>query len=65
MTLTKTKSYVKIKRKDWDKLKANPALSDVIELLEDISDLENAKTARGKSLSVQQYRKKRGISNSH
>ena len=61
MTLTKTKSHIKIKRKDWESMKANPALSEAIELLEDISDLEKAKGIRGRSVTIQQYLKKRGI----
>ncbi len=61
MTLTKTKSHIKINRKDWESMKTNPALSEAIELLEDISDLEKAKKIRGKSVTVQQYLKKRGL----
>ncbi|MDP1676859.1 MAG: hypothetical protein Q8L88_08305 [Bacteroidota bacterium] len=63
MTLTKTKSHIKIKRKDWESMKTNPALSEAIELLEDISDLEKAKNIRGKSVTIQQYLKKRGLHN--
>ncbi len=65
MTLTKTKSHVKIKRKDWEKMKSNPALGEAIELLEDISDLEKAKSVRGRSVSIQQYLKKRGLHSTH
>ncbi len=65
MTLTKTKSHIKINRKDWEKMKTNPALSEAIELLEDISDLEKAKKIHGKNLTIQQYMKKRGLHNSH
>jgi hypothetical protein len=61
MTLTKTKSHIKINRKDWESMKTNPALSEAIELLEDISDLEKAKKIRGRSVTIQQYLKKRGI----
>ncbi len=61
MTLTKTKSHIKINRKDWESMKTNPALSEAIELLEDISDLEKAKKIRGRSVTVQQYLKKRGL----
>ncbi len=43
MNLTKTKSHIKIAHSDWEKMKKNPALSETIELLEDISDLEKAK----------------------
>lgn len=39
MTLVKTKTHVKIPRKDWEKMKKNPVLNEAIELLEDISDL--------------------------
>ncbi len=65
MTLTKTKSHIKINRKDWESMKTNPALSEAIELLEDISDLEKAKKIRGRSVTVQQYLKKRGLHSSH
>ena len=43
MTLTKTKTLVKIIRSDWEKMKKNPVLSETLELMEDISDLEKAK----------------------
>ena len=61
MTLKKTKTHVKINRKDWEKMKKNPALAEAIELLEDISDLEEAKKVRGKSITIEQYLKKRGL----
>lgn len=61
MTLTKTKSHVKIARSDWEKMKKNPALGETIELLEDISDLEKAKKVQGRGISIEQYLKKRGI----
>jgi hypothetical protein len=61
MTIIKTKKQVKIKSSDWEKLKKNPALSETIELLEDISDLEKAKAVKGKSVTVEQYLKKRGL----
>jgi hypothetical protein len=65
MTLKKTKTHVKIAKSDWEKMKKNPALSEAIELLEDISDLEEAKKIRGKSVTIEQYLKKRGLQNSH
>jgi len=43
MTLTKTKHHVTIARRDWEKMKTNPAVSEAIELLEDVSDLEKQK----------------------
>jgi hypothetical protein len=61
MTLTKTKTLVKIIRSDWEKMKKNPVLSETLELMEDISDLEKAKKIRGKSISIEQYLKKRGL----
>jgi hypothetical protein len=60
-TLKKTKTYLKIARTDWEKMKSNPALSDAIELLEGISDFEKAKKVRGKSATIEQYFKKRGL----
>ncbi len=59
--ITKTKKHIQIPRKDWEKLKKNPAFSEAVELLEDINDLEKAKKVKGKSLSLDQYLKKRGI----
>ncbi len=53
MTITKTKSHIKIARSDWEKLKKNPATSDTIELLEDMSDLEKARKVAGKSISLE------------
>lgn len=61
MTLSKTKTHIKIDRNNWEKMKNNPALSETIELLEDISDFEKAKKVKGKSLSLTQYLKKRGL----
>ena len=61
MTITKTKSHIKIARSDWEKLKKNPATSETIELLEDLSDLEKAKKVSGKGISLEAYLKKRGI----
>ena len=40
-------------------MKKNPALADTIELLEDIYDLEKAKRAKGKDLTLEQYFKNR------
>ena len=64
MTLIKTKHHVTIARRDWEKMKTNPAVSEAIELLEDISDLEKAKKVRGKSVTIEQYKKRRGIQSS-
>jgi len=61
MTIIKTKHHVTIARRNWEKMKTNPAISEAIELLEDISDLEKAKKVRGKSMTIEQYRKNRGI----
>lgn len=61
MTITKTKSFIKIRRREWGKLITNPAASDAIELLEDISDLEKAKKVTGKSISLEEYLKKRDL----
>lgn len=65
MTLIKTKHHVTIARKDWKKMKTNPAVSEAIELLEDISDLEKAKKVHGKSMTIEQYQKHCGIQSSH
>ena len=65
MTLIKTKTHIKIARSDWENMKKNPVLNEAIELLEDISDLEEAKKVRGKSLTIEQYLKKRGLQNKH
>lgn len=61
MTITKTKSHIKIARSDWEKLKKNPATSETIELLEDMSDLEKAKKVSGKNIPLEAYLKKRGL----
>jgi hypothetical protein len=61
MTINKTKKQVKIKSDDWEKLKKNPVLSETLELLEDISDLEKAKKVKGKSIKIEQYLTKRGL----
>ncbi|MEW5799992.1 MAG: hypothetical protein AB1728_13410 [Bacteroidota bacterium] len=46
-------------------MKRNPALSEAIELLEDMSDLEKAKSVKGKNITLDQYLAKRGLSNRH
>ncbi len=61
MMLTKTKDQVQIPLKEWEKMKKNPALSDALELLEDISELEKAKKVKGKDLTLEQYLKKRDL----
>jgi len=61
MTIIKTKKQIKFKTSDWEKLKKNPVMSETIELLEDISDLEKAKKVRGKNLTIEQYLRKRGL----
>jgi len=63
--LTKTKKQVQIPIKDWDNMKQNPTFSEVIELLEDISDLEEAKKVKGKDLTLEQYLSKRELSNNN
>ncbi len=63
--LTKNKKQVQIPRKDWDSMKQNPTFSEVIELLEDISDLEEAIKAKGKELTLEQYLSKRELSNNN
>jgi len=59
--LTKTKKQIQIPRDEWDKMKTNPAFSDVMELLEDISDLEKAKKVKGKDLTLDEYTAKREL----
>jgi hypothetical protein len=61
MTILKTKTHIKIEKSEWEKMKKNPVLAETIELLEDVSDLEKSKKVTGKSISLQQYLKKRGI----
>jgi predicted NAD/FAD-binding protein len=63
--LTKNKKQVQIPRKDWDNMKQNPTFSEVIELLEDISDLEEAKKVKGKELTLEQYLSQRELSNNN
>ena len=62
--LTKTKSDVRISRRDWEKLRRNPSFTELIELLEDEKDLRDSKRVRGKDITLQQYLTKRGIRNS-
>lgn len=59
--LTKNKTYVRIPRDEWEKLKKIPTFTDVIELLEDQADLENAKHINGKDKPLTEYLKKRGL----
>lgn len=61
--LTRTKKHIQIPVEDWDKMKRNPAFSDLIEFLEDISDLEKAQNEKGRDLSFDQYLKNRELHN--
>ncbi|HOJ19236.1 MAG: hypothetical protein GX452_14135 [Ignavibacteriales bacterium] len=61
--ITKSKKNIRITTEKWAQLKKSPALTDALELLEDISDLEKAKKEKGKSLTIDQYLAKRGLSN--
>ncbi len=63
--LTKSKSEVRISRKEWERLRKNPNFTELIELLEDQADLEAAKRVRGKDMTLSQYLTKRGIRNNH
>ncbi|MDP2036543.1 MAG: hypothetical protein Q8L04_04105 [Ignavibacteria bacterium] len=63
--ITKTKTHVKIPREDWEKMKKNPALSDSIELMEDMVDYKVSKLVKGKDISLEQYLQKRGLPNNH
>ncbi len=59
--LTKDRSYVRIPRKEWEKLRSIPTFAEAIELLEDQTDLLAAKRINGKDISLKEYLKKRGI----
>lgn len=59
--LTKTKQHIKIPMRDWEEMKKNPTLSDALELLEDLYDIEAAKKIEGKDLTLKDYLKKRNV----
>jgi len=63
--LVKTKKHVRIPREEWEKMKKNPTFSEAVELLEDIAELDKAKRVKGKSLTLEQYLKKRGLQNNN
>jgi len=63
--LTKNKKQIQIPRVEWDKMKENPTFSEFIELLEDISDLEEAKKIKGKDLTLDNYLTKRELRNNN
>jgi len=63
--LTKTKKRISIPIDEWEKMKKNPALGDALELLEDIYDLEKAKSKKGKDLTLEQYMEKRALQNNN
>ena len=52
-------------REKWEKMKKNPAFSEAVELLEDMAELDKAKRVKGKSLTLEQYLKKRGLQNNN
>lgn len=57
------KKDILIPREDWEAMKKNPALGELVELIEDKYDLEEAKRAKGKDISLNDYLKKRAIRN--
>jgi len=61
--ISKTKTGVKISHDEWEKMKKNPSFSEAIELLEDVADLEAAKSVKGKDISLTHYLQKRGLRN--
>ncbi len=61
----KATTDIRIPRAEWNRLKKNPFFRDLVELLEDRNDLQAAKKVRGKSLTLTQYLKKRGIRDPH
>ena len=63
--LDRGKGDIRIPRKDWELLKSNPAFSELIELIEDKYDLDEAKLMKGKDISLAEYLKKRAIRNSY
>lgn len=65
MIITKTKNDIRIPFNEWNKLKKNPLFMDLIELLEDSKDLEEAKSVTGKDLTLAQYLKKRAIQSNY
>ncbi len=63
--ITKTKTDVRIKRADWEKMKDNPFLNETLEFLEDQADLKKAKLVKGKDITLKEYLKKRELRNNH
>ncbi len=59
--LTKTKNEIRIDRGEWEKLRCNPTLNELIEFIEDREDLKKAKLVKGKGINLKDYLKKRGI----
>jgi len=52
---------IRIPRREWDSLKANPSLGELIEIIEDKYDLEKAKLVKGNDIPLLEYLKKRGL----
>ncbi|MDP2209881.1 MAG: hypothetical protein Q8K98_14080 [Bacteroidota bacterium] len=61
--LTKTKKEIRIDRGEWEKLRSNPTLNELIEFIEDREELKKAKLVKGKGINLKDYLKKRGIPN--
>ena len=61
----RSKEDIRIPREDWELLRKNPAFGELVELIEDRYDLEAAKAARGKGMSLIEYLKRRGLQNNH
>jgi hypothetical protein len=59
--LTKTKKEIRIDRGEWEKLRSNPTLNELIEFIEDREDLKKAKLVKDKGINLKDYLKKRDI----
>jgi hypothetical protein len=57
--LTKSKTHIRIPRREWERLRKNPQFNELVELLEDRADLETAKRVKGRITPLSQYRNRR------
>jgi hypothetical protein len=57
--LTKSRTHIRIPRREWEKLRKNPQFNELVELLEDRADFEAARWVKGRITHLSQYRNRR------
>lgn len=60
-TQTDTKEFIRISREVWEWARNQPEYHDLIEDLEDLELIAQARLAEGKAISLEEYHRKRMV----